>query len=281
MLARSSLAEEEHTCRHLFWAESKTLRCWSAELTWTRWRLWEKILNISTNNPNHSSVYWLITRRTRLTFIKSCVFFHGAVRDYKKKTHNHKMIYVSKVEHKKCTIYKQTEQNTNAEQKTGRSKYKKKGRRLRQKLYINIYNHAAINISLCKVGKTENNCMLCVLRLCVRVIVCACVSVWVWVCVWGVLTYGPDGGSDSRQGHQRHTHPHSPAGRQHTGEVDTPTDWRDTCTGMSTHTYTHTHTHTHAQTQARTHAHTHTRTHTHTHSFNCYCPNSYWCAQKV
>ncbi len=35
MLASNSLAEEEHTCRHLRWAESKTLRCWSAEFTWT------------------------------------------------------------------------------------------------------------------------------------------------------------------------------------------------------------------------------------------------------
>lgn len=32
-LASNSLAEEEHTWRHLLWVESKTLRCWSAELT--------------------------------------------------------------------------------------------------------------------------------------------------------------------------------------------------------------------------------------------------------
>lgn len=35
MLARNSLADEEHTWRHLLWVESNTRRRWSAEFTWT------------------------------------------------------------------------------------------------------------------------------------------------------------------------------------------------------------------------------------------------------
>lgn len=42
MLARNSLADEEHTWRHLLWVESNTLRCWSAEFTWTAIRFSKK-----------------------------------------------------------------------------------------------------------------------------------------------------------------------------------------------------------------------------------------------
>lgn len=41
MLARNSLAGEEHTWRHLLWVESNTRRRWSAELTWTEIRFSE------------------------------------------------------------------------------------------------------------------------------------------------------------------------------------------------------------------------------------------------
>lgn len=86
MLASSSLAEEEHTWRHLFWAESKTLRRWSAELTWTAEN--DMMIQLQQAIPRIASFAGLyillqLIKLALLTIVQTCVLLHCAKWNYK------------------------------------------------------------------------------------------------------------------------------------------------------------------------------------------------------